>query len=270
MRSYEKWTHTDWRGVHYKCASLALRRRAPRPNDREAPPATMGRCRGISCLTHSDACGFWAPAISQSCQMRTEDIGPPRLCQHPEPIPWLDVGARAGHQMSESAHVRLGWLRWNGDAQTAACREPATGLPAQPTDTRLSSADRRRCWVRRCREARRRRCQPRWVGVGRCGPAWFPCGGRGARVCGARVIRCSHASDACATPPNDASRPFLRRRHHRRARAAGKSAVTGSETFVQAWEAGARWRTRAHAGARGNTAAHAGARGPSAERRSHS
>ena len=179
--SYEKWTHTDWRGVHYKCASLALRRRAPRPNDREAPPATMGRCRGISCLTHSDACGFWAPAISQSCQMRTEDIGPPRLCQHPEPIPWLDVGARAGHQMSESAHVRLGWLRWNGDAQTAACREPATGLPAQPTDTRLSSADRRRCWVRRCREARRRRCQPRWVGVGRCRV------GAVGRVCVGRV-----------------------------------------------------------------------------------
>ena len=219
MGSYEKWTHTDWRGVHYKCASLALRRRAPRPNDREAPPATMGRCRGISCLTHSDACGFWAPAISQSCQMRTEDIGPPRLCQHPEPIPWLDVGARAGHQMSESAHVRLGWLRWNGDAQTAACREPATGLPAQPTDTRLSSADRRRCWLRRCREARRRRC-----GVTRTTMGWC----EALRAC---VITVWRPWGACVSDACDSVQPCLRRLRYatkRRIKAIPAAAATSA------------------------------------------
>ena len=80
-------------------------------------------------------------------------------------------------------------------------------------------------------------------------------------MCRTRVIRCSHASDACATPPNDASRPFLRRRQHRRARAAGKSAVMGSETFVQAWEAGPHRPTRGprapHRITAGPTRAHA-------------
>ena len=120
------------------------------------------------------ACGFWAPAISQSCQMRTESTAPPRLCQHPEPIPWL-VGARAGHQMSLQAHTYAGTVILR---PTAACREPAPGLPAQPTDTRLSSADRRRrCWVRRCREARRRRCHTHHDGL-----VWGVAGLRDSRV----------------------------------------------------------------------------------------
>ena len=98
-----------------KCASLALRRTAPcapRPNDREAPPATIGALgrwgysEAATCRPIATRAAFGHPQSASRAKCAQKTLGLPDCASTQHPFPGLSVRAPdTTHQMSLQAHT---------------------------------------------------------------------------------------------------------------------------------------------------------------------